>query len=177
MLFLPCSSCRSDSFEGQSQWEWDRPSDKRWLPSTSVGFPCLRYLIMLQSYARALRVVNYFAEQRGDVPSCERERKWETWEQKFGVGEDKTNQKKSRKGRKDRKWNGAERRGKIVRRCRKNERWKGRAGVLPPIISPPTACRAGDRPALMNKVTNLSLTKQSKASENVICEETEKDNC
>lgn len=63
-----------------------------------------------------------------------------------------------------------------VRHGRKNECWKGRAGVLPPIISPQTACGAGDRPALMNKVTNLSLIKQSEASEDVICEETDKDN-
>lgn len=74
----PCFSCRSDSFEGQSQWEWDGPSDEHWLPSTSVGFHCLCRLITLQSSVGALRAVNYFTKQCRDVPSCGRERDWET---------------------------------------------------------------------------------------------------
>lgn len=74
----PYSSCGSDSFEGQSQWEWDGPSDEHWLLSISVGFHSLCRLITLQSSTGALRAVNYFAEQRGDVPSCERQRERET---------------------------------------------------------------------------------------------------
>ncbi len=79
----PCSSRRSDSFEGQSQWEWDGPSDEHWLPSTSVGCHCLCRLITLQSSTGALRAVNYFGEQCGDVPSCERERELETETQRL----------------------------------------------------------------------------------------------
>ncbi len=77
-LSPPRSSCRSDSFEGQSQWEWDGPSDEHWLPSTSVGILCLCRLITLQSSTGAPRAVNYFAEQRGDVQSCERQRERQT---------------------------------------------------------------------------------------------------
>lgn len=73
----PCSSSRSDSFEGQSQWEWDGPSDEHRLPSTSTGFLCLCCLITLQSSAGALRAVNYFAEQWRDVPGCEKKGEWE----------------------------------------------------------------------------------------------------
>lgn len=36
---------------------------------------------------------------------------------------------------------------------------------LPTIMSPQTARTAGDRPALMNKVTNLSLIRQREGSE------------
>lgn len=43
------------------------------------------------------------------------------------------------------------------RHCRKTEGWKARVRDLPAIMLPQTACAAGDRPALMNKVTNLSL--------------------
>lgn len=40
------------------------------------------------------------------------------------------------------------------------EHWKAGARGLPAIMSPQTACAAGDRPALMTKVTNLSLIRQ-----------------
>lgn len=50
---------------------------------------------------------------------------------------------------------------------RKSESWKGRTRASPPIISPQTAYTGGDRPTLMNKVTNLSLIKQREASEKV----------
>lgn len=42
----------------------------------------------------------------------------------------------------------------------KIEHWKAGARGLPAIMSPKTACAAGDRPALMTKVTNLSLIRQ-----------------
>lgn len=42
-----------------------------------------------------------------------------------------------------------------VRHCGKREGWKVRVRGLPAIMSPQTACTAGDRPALMNKVTNF----------------------
>lgn len=57
--------------------------------------------------------------------------------------------------------------GHKVRPGRESDSWKGRARGLAPIISPQTACTAGDRPTLMNKVTNLSLIKQREASEKV----------
>jgi len=38
-------------------------------------------------------------------------------------------------------------------------------------MSPQTACTAGDRPALMNKVPDLSLIRQRGVSEKVIREE------
>lgn len=100
---LSSFSCRSDSFEGQSQWEWDGPSDKHWLPSTSVGFLCLCRLITLQSSAGALRAVNYFAEQCGDVPSFERERKWETEVQRRSRKSGRAGVQKKRKKKKKHK--------------------------------------------------------------------------
>lgn len=48
--------------------ETGRPSDERWLPSTSAGIRRFYHLITLQSSTGALRAVNYFAKQRGDVP-------------------------------------------------------------------------------------------------------------
>lgn len=68
----PHSGNRSDTFEGQSQRECEtgRPSDERWLPSTSAGIRRFYHLITLQSSTGTLRVVNYFAKQCGDVPRC-----------------------------------------------------------------------------------------------------------
>lgn len=45
-----------------------RPSDERWLPSTSAGIRPFYHLITLQSSTGTLLVVNYFAKQRGGVP-------------------------------------------------------------------------------------------------------------
>jgi len=56
-------------------------------------------------------------------------------------------------------------RQKSERHCGKREGRETRVRGLPAIMSPQTACTAGDRPALMNKVTNLSLIRQGRGSE------------
>lgn len=56
--------------------------------------------------------------------------------------------------------NGVERETESERHCRKREGWKRRVRGLPAVMSPLTACTAGDRPTLMNKVINLSLIRQ-----------------
>lgn len=69
-----------------------------------------------------------------------------------------------KKGRKECERNGVERVTKSERHCGKREGWKVGVRGLPAIMSPQTAFTAGDRPALMNKVTNLSLIRQKEAS-------------
>lgn len=156
----PCSSSRSDTFEGQSQWEWDGPSDEHWLPSTSVGFQCLCRLITLQSSAGALRAVNYFTEQRGDVPSCEPETEWEAEERRPSINQGKLEEMKQGSLERVGEKLGWERDTRSERHGGKIEHWKAGARGLPAIMSPQTACAVGDRPALMTKVTNLSLIRQ-----------------
>lgn len=137
-----CSSCRRDSFEGQSQWEWDGPSDEHQLPSTSVGFHCLCRLITLQSSAEALHAVNYFTEQCGDVPSCEHER------ERVEISTSWSETKKMRQKKKKCEKNGVERETKSET-LRKERGLEG----------------ASERPASHN-VTSDSLYSRRQASTN-----------
>lgn len=148
----PHSSCRSDSFEGQSQWEWDGPSDEHWLPSTSVGFHCLCRLITLQSSAGAPRAVNYFTEQCGDVPSCERERRWETETQRLSINQWKL------------KWTGAEERKGVGESVKKNG-VRGRQKKWVTLQKERVLEGKSERPASHN-VTSDSLCSRRQASTN-----------
>lgn len=136
----PRSFCRSDSFEGQSQWEWDGPSDEHWLPSTSAGILCLCRLITLQSSTGALRAVNYFAEQRGDVQSCERQRERQTEKRRLSRNHWELEWKKKRRCKDKRR--GRESVGKVELRGRQEVRdtaervegWKVWVRGLPAIL-------------------------------------------
>ena len=59
-----------------------------------------------------------------------------------------------------------------MRHCRKKKPLMVRVRGLSAIMSPQTACAAGDRPALMTEVTNLSLIRQREGSEREIDGET-----
>lgn len=148
----PHSDNRSDTFEGQSQRESEtgRPSDERWLPSTSAGIRRFYHLITLQSSTGTLRVVNYFAKQCGDVPRC-------TVQQSAERNKDADTKLKSVRAGMKKRLSNRERWKKNGEREWRGDGQRVEAEGVSSAISPLRAHTAGDSSALMNKVPDLSV--------------------